>query len=40
MGAAPHFLIRSLDRGAVLFVAAMAAIAVGVPILKDRKSVV
>ncbi len=33
MGAAPHFLIRSLDRGAVLFVAAMAAIAIGVPIL-------
>jgi urea transport system permease protein len=33
LGAAPHFLIRSLDRGAVLFVAAMAAIAIGVPIL-------
>jgi urea transport system permease protein len=33
VGAAPHFLIRSLDRGAVLFVAAMAAIAIGVPIL-------
>ena len=33
MGAAPHLLIRSLDRGAVLFVAAMAAIAIGVPIL-------
>jgi urea transport system permease protein len=33
MGAAPHLLIRSLDRGAILFVAAMAAIAIGVPIL-------
>ncbi len=32
MGAAPHLLIRSLDRGAVLFVAAMAAIAVLVPV--------
>ena len=33
MGATPHLLIRSLDRGAVLFIAAMAAIAIGVPIL-------
>jgi urea transport system permease protein len=31
--ATPHLLIRSLDRGAVLFVAATAAIAVAVPLL-------
>src|SRR5215469_5926249 len=33
MGAAPHFLIRSLDRGATLFLAATAVIAIAVPVL-------
>jgi urea transport system permease protein len=33
MGAGPHLLIRSLDRSTTLFLAAMAAIAIGVPIL-------
>jgi urea transport system permease protein len=33
MSSAPHLLIRSLDRGSTLFLAAMAAIAIAVPIL-------
>ncbi|MGB6537948.1 MAG: urea ABC transporter permease subunit UrtC [Xanthobacteraceae bacterium] len=33
MAAGPHLLIRTLDRGAVLFLAATAAIAIAVPIL-------
>ena len=33
MGTGPHLLIRSLDRGATLFLAATAAIAIAVPIL-------
>ncbi|MFZ3353384.1 MAG: urea ABC transporter permease subunit UrtC [Xanthobacteraceae bacterium] len=33
MGAGPHLLIRSLDRGAMLFLTATAAIAIAVPFL-------
>jgi len=33
MRVAPHLLIRSLDRGAMLFVAAVAAVAIAVPVL-------
>ena len=33
MGAGPHLLIRSLDRGAILFLTATAAIAIAVPFL-------